>query len=381
MVATLEPRTYLEGWYPGFGEELNFRRLPRDMQRFLSDAVDEDPDFLPEYLVPALQSKDPYGQIFTDMALGLSALDLAEAGLGDFEQNLDGLGKSFFKKIGKTLKKSLNPVQAIKSAVGFTKREIKKEVKATEKVFRKYGPIILTVAGAALAPFTGGASMAAASVLIAAQKAYQVHAQAAKAKKEARAEAGQLQAQADAQNAQTEQQVDQFYSQNQDWFVTQLGVTPDKWGQLTLQQKIDLINSGTTGQVPSGAATTPPPDVGPSAPPQAMTQGPVTTPSIYGGGAPPSGGAAPAGPQMPPDASGSGGDWGNIMPGGSSPSGGQPGQQQQQPQVAQSSMFGDMSGMILPAALVAAAVIFTQGKGGGGSRRRSRRNPSRRRRW
>lgn len=368
MVAILEPRNYLNGWYPGYGEELKFRRLPSRMREFLSDAVDECPEFLDEYLVPALQSEDPYEKILDDMTLGLAALDMAESGLGDFERNLDGLGKSLFKKLGKTLKKALNPVQAIKSSVGFTKREIKKEVKTTEKVFRKYGPIILTVAGAALAPFTGGASMAAASVLIAAQKAYQVHAQAQKAKKEARKEAGQMQAQADAQNAQVEQQVDQFYSQNQDWFVSQLGVTPDKWARLTLQQKIDLINSGTTGQVPSGAPAQT------STPSQAPTFDPNQFQVAPSGGGAPAGGGGGGGASMPmPDASGGGGDWGNFTPGGST--GTQPGQLPRQPKVAQSSMFS--SDLMLPAAIVAAAAIFTQGGGKGGGKRRS---SSRRRR-
>jgi hypothetical protein len=377
----------IEDWQPGVGEAIVFDRLPRPMRQFLSEAVAESPDFLEDYVIPALQSRDPYEMILGDMSIAGAAYDLELCGLGTYEQNLGELGhlgKSLWKKIGKTLKKSLNPVKAVESAVKFTKREIKKEVKVTEKVFRKYGPIILTVAGAALAPFTGGASLAAASVLIAAQKAYQMKAAADKAKRESKKEASAMQAQADAQNAQAQQQVDAFYSQNQQWFIDQMGVTPDKWAQLTLQQKIDLINAGSSGQVPAGSA----PVQTPSQPVAIQTQGPmpdqpqyqppVTTPSIYGPGGPSAAPApGPSMPQMPPDASGGGGaDWGSIA------SQAVRGTTSQAPTpVAQSSMFGDMSGMMLPAALIAAAVIFTQGGSRGGSGRRTRRNPRKRRRW
>ena len=391
-------------WEPGLGEAIVFERLPHPMRQFLSDAVNECPEFLEEYLVPVLQSRDPYGTILGDMSVAGAAYDLELCGLGTYEENLDGLGhlgKSLWKRVTHALKKSLNPVQAIKGAIGFTKREVKKEVKVAEKIFRKYGAIILTVAGAVLSPFTGGASMAAAAVLIAAQKAYQVKAAADKAKRENRKEAAAMQAQADAQNAQAEQQVDAFYSQNQQWFVDQLGVTPDKWAQLTLQQKIDLINAGASGTlppnstpvaapssgVPSATSTplpsTPPSQIQATAPVDTSGSGPVvTTPSIYGPGGPSAAPApGPTMPQMPPDASGGGGaDWGSIATQAANQAAGQLTQPGQTP-IAQSSMFGDMSGMMLPAALIAAAVIFTQGGSRGGSGRRTRRNPRRRRRW
>jgi hypothetical protein len=388
--------SYLKDWSPGVGEAIALQRLPAPMRRFLSDAVEECPEFLEEYVLPALQSRDPYGTILGDMSIAGAAYDLELCGLGTYEGNLGELGhlgKSLWKRVTHALKKSLNPVQAIKGAIGFTKREIKKEVKLTEKIFRKYGAIILTVAGAVLSPFTGGASAAAAAVLIAAQKAYQMKAAADKAKRESRKEAAAMQAQADAQNAQAEQQVDAFYQQNQQWFIDQLGVTPDKWAQLTLQQKIDLINAGASGQVPpnstpvsapSGAsAPASTPSVS-SAPVDTSGSGPVvTTPSIYGPGGPPPPGSAPSSsgpmPPMPPDASAGGGaDWGSIATQAANQAAGQLSTQTQAP-VAQSSMFGSMSGMMLPAALIAAAVIFTQG--GGGSGRRTRRNPRRRRRW
>lgn len=385
---------HIQGWYPGVGEAIALQRLPAPMRRFLSDAVEECPEFLEGYVVPALQSQDPYGVILGDMSVAGAAYDLELCGLGTYEGNLDGLGhlgKSLWKRVTHALKKSLNPVQAIKGAVGFTKREVKKEVKLTEKIFRKYGAIILTVAGAVLSPFTGGASMAAAAVLIAAQKAYQMKAAADKAKRESRKEAAALQRQADAQNAQAEQQVDAFYSQNQQWFIDQLGVTPDKWAQLTLQQKIDLINAGASGQVPPNSTPvsspasqtpTPPQAQAPTFDPSQYQVAPaVTTPSIYGsGGPPPSSPMQQAYQQQARTAGGSAGqDWSQYVQPAAQAAGILP-QQQQQP-VAKSSMFGDMSGMMLPAALIAAAVIFTQGGSRGGSGRRARRNPRKRRRW
>jgi hypothetical protein len=398
-------RTYLKGWYPGNGEVFILESLPRPMRQFLADAIEESPEFLEEYVLPTLNSPEPYDRILGDMAIAASALELEECGLGSYEENLGELGhlgKSLWKKIGKTLKKSLNPVKAIESTAKFVKREVKKEVKVTEKVFRKYGDIILSVAGSVLGPFTFGISTVAAALIVKGHQMYEAKKAAEKAKLQGNQQAAAMAADAAAQEAQVQQQVDAFYAQNQSWFVTNLGVTPDKWAQLTLQQKIDLINSGTTGQVPpnstpistppSGVPDTPPPSqiqtTGPM-PPSQPYQPQVTTPSIYGSGGPPPPGQDQSAmqqayqqqtqqaQQMPGGAQGQ--DWSQYIqaatPGGFSP------QQQAPTPVAQSSMFGDMSGMMLPAALIAAAVIFTQGGSKGGSGRRTRRNPRRRRRW
>lgn len=399
---TVEIEGYLKGWHPGDGEVQILQSLPGPMRRFLADAVEESPEFLEEYVVPTLQSPDPYDTILSDMTLAASALEFEELGLGTYESNLGDLGKSFFKRLKGALKKSLNPVKAIKGTVKFTERQAKKDikhfkgaVKGVEKIARKYGAIILTVVGAVLGPFTGGASVAAAAILIAAQKAYQAHAAAQKAKRVNRKEAAAMQADAAAQTAQVESQVDSFYSQNQQWFETQLGVTPDKWAKLTLQQKIDLINAGSTGQVPSGAV---PPNQGlPSSSDQqaqiSSQPSPVTTPSIYGSGGPPPAPdqtsamnqayqqQAQQAQQMP--GGGAGADWSQYAQPAAQAAQAALGPQDSTP-VSQSSMFGGMSGMLLPAAVVTAAVIFSGagGKGKGGrSRRKSKRNPHRRRSW
>ena len=406
-------RTYLKGWYPGNGEVFILESLPRPMRQFLAGAIEESPEFLEEYLLPVLDGPEPYDRILGDMSLAAAALELEGCGLGSYEENLGELGhlgKSFWKKVVKTLKKSLNPITATKSLVKFTEREVKKEVKITEKIFRKYGDIILSVAGAALGPFTFGLTTVAAALIVKGHQMYEAKKAAEKAKLEGNQQAAAMAADAAAQEAQVQQQVDDFYNQNQAWFVTNLGVTPDIWAKLTLQQKIDMINSGSTGQLPPGmvpipapAAGAPPPASAPSAmppppPPQTQVQAPpppppidtsgsgppVTTPSIYGPGGPPSSGAQQAYQQQIQQAQatpggGAGTDWSQyIQPAVQAVSSGQ--QPQTQP-VAQSSMFGDMSGMMLPAALSAAAVIFTQGGSRGGSGRRTRRNPRRRRRW
>lgn len=392
-------RTYLNGWYPGNGEVFILESLPGPMRQFLADAIQESPEFLEEYVLPTLRDPEPYDRILGDMAVAATALDLEECGLGTYEDNLGELGhlgKSFWKKIGKTLKKSLNPVKAIESTAKFVKREVKKEVKITEKVFRKYGDIILSVAGAALGPFTFGISTVAAALIVKGHQMYEAKKAAEKAKLQGNRAAAQMAADAAAQEAQVEKQVDDFYNQNQSWFVTNLGVTPDKWAQLTLQQKIDLINSGTTGQVPPNSTpiSTPPSSTPPTQTPpsQIQTTGPVdtsgsgppvTTPSIYGSGGPPPSGAQQAYQQQVQQAQaspggGAGTDWSQYLQQATQSGGGIP---QQQQSVAQSSMFGDMSGMMLPAALVAAALIFTQGGSRGGSGRRTRRNPRKRRRW
>lgn len=361
---------YLRGWYPGIGEVHAIKTLPLFARRFLAEACYEDPDFLSEYLVPTLGELNAADRIMLDLADAITDHELEQEGLGE----LANLGKSFFKKVGQAIKKAAKVVgkatgvKQIEQAAKFTKREITKEVKATEKIAKKYGNIILTVAGAVLAPFTGGASLAAASLLVAANTMYQKKKAAEAAKKAARADAASLSADAAAQEAQTAQQVDAFYSQNRQWFIDQLGVTPDKWGQLTLAQKIDLINSGSSGSVPVAPPSEPPPPAPMPMPgPSPMPMPPSMGPSGGGGSAP-----GLPGPSMVPGGADGGADF-QFTPS-TKPS------SSQGPQVSEAGMFSGLgSGVMLPAAIVIAAVLMSQKSGSsGGSRRRARRNPSRR---
>lgn len=364
---------YLRGWYPGIGEVHAIQTLPLFARRFLAEACEEDPEFLSEYLIPTLGELNAADRILLDLADAITDHELEQEGLGE----LANLGKSFFKKIGQAIKKvakvvgKATGVKQVEQAAKFTVREVKKEVKATEKIAKKYGNVILTVAGAVLAPFTGGASLAAASLLVAANTMYQKKKAADAAKKAARADASSMTADASAQEAQTTQQVNDFYSQNQQWFQTQLGVTPASWGQLTLAQKIDLINSGASGTVPGAAPVEPPPSPAPAPMPPSSIP-PSMGPSGGGGGAGPS---AP-GPSMVPGASDGGADF-QLGP---SPSQRAPAAGPAGPQVADAGIFSG-SGFMVPAAIVIAAVLMSQGSGSrGGSRGRPRRNPGRRNR-
>ncbi len=363
---------YLKDWYPGYGEVETIRRMCPLAQDFLRDAVQEDPDFLQNYVLPTLQGyEDPEEKILSDLSDAVMAYELAEDGLGDLDGNLGNLGKSFFKKVGKAIKKvaktvakvtkkiALAPIKATERVAKFTVREAKKEIKATEKigkkvgkvasnVWQKYGNIILTVAGAVLAPFTAGASLAAAALLTAGNTLYAKKRAAARAKQANDRNASAVAADAAAAEADTLRQVDAFYAQNQQWFITNLGVTPDKWAQLTLQQKIDLINAGAMGRPPAGTPVSDPSGAG--------------QPSSGGGYSAPGGGYSPSG-----DGGGAGGSY---MPGGGG--GGQPGGPGQ---VQEAGMLGGAALPIIAAGVALAFVFGKPVKGG-----RTRRNPGRRRR-
>jgi hypothetical protein len=363
---------YLKNWYPGLGEVSVLRSFPRPVLEFIRDAADEDPEFVGEYLVPLLDRPDALGEICDDLSDAVYNLECEMSGLGE----LGYLGKSAFKRLSKAIKK----VHAAVEKKIMPKAILKVEKKVSDvgkKVAQKYGSTIISVAGAILAPFTGGASLAAAAVLVAANNAYQKKRLADKAKKASAANADQLVQEAAAADAVTARQVDDFYNQNQAWFV-QAGVTPDKWAGMTLQQKIDTINAGANGTLKVGSP--PPPTPVPSFSPEPPSTQPMQPPGYApsgGGYAPSGGGYAPSG-----GGGGGGGDASSVWGGqGIGPSGATSpytsGGSLQQPATAQAGMFGDMGGMLLPALAIGAAIMFFGKKTGSGSRRR--RNPSRRR--
>lgn len=406
-----EDGPYLKGWYPGIGEDYILQNMSPTLREFLCDAVEEHPPFVDEYLLPTLGELNAEQRIAEDLSTALSALEFEEEGLGSYEEFLEdplflgdfnGLGgvlSKVKKAVKKVAKKVIAPVKKViekitpkpilalqkKIAHGITK--VNKVVARTQekvehvagKVGKKYGNTIIGVVGAVLAPFTGGASLAAAALLTAANTTYQKKRAADQAKKAASKDADQLKAEAAAADAQLMAQVDAFYAQNQEWFI-QRGITPDQWSHMTLQQKIDAINSGASGPG-GGTGTVTPPDY------STPTTGP--TPPNYGTGP----GPAPGGGSGGPDASGGGGgDWslpsggggggggGGSSAGGSAAAKPKPGQ----PAVSEQGMFGG-SAFILPALAFGAAIaIFGGGKKTGRRSTRARRNPGRRhrgRRW
>lgn len=365
----------LEGWYPGLGEVEAIRRMSPAVQEFLADASLECPEFVPDYLLGILDEYEcPNDKILHDLSLAVYHLNCQDLGLAGYDDDGSGLGElgGVFKKIKKAVKKVakkvIAPVKKViekvtpKPLLNLQKKVAKAVTSVNKKVMqvhdkiehvagqvgKKYGNTIITAAGVILAPFTGGASLAAAAALTAANSAYQKKRAADAAKKAGKAEAAAMSADAAAAEAETMRQVDAFYAANQQWFITNLGVTPDQWARLTLQQKIDLINSGATGRPSTGA-----------------TGGSSAGSSAGGGFTPPAGGSMPsAGGGGTPGGGGGGGGSGMEYP-----------QAEGGPKVATSSMF---SGPMLPmlAAGVALALVFGKPVKGG----RTRRNPGRRHR-
>ena len=263
----------------GFGadryEVAAYRALPMQLQELLAEEAKDNPAFLGGYLIPTLRSSNPREQIIADIAYEIHMAD--SMGMGY-------LGKSFFKRIVKRIRTDLIkiPVKVIKATTPkFIKKIAKKVGKPIMKTWHKYGAIIIGVIGGILSPFTGGASVAAATLLIAAKQMYDAKKAATAALRAAKKDAGQQQAAADAASAQVAQQVDAFYQQNQQWFIDQ-GITPDKWAQLTLDQKIGIINAGASGTLPPGAqqvgATQVDPTTGVPLPGQTVPPGAVVTP-------------------------------------------------------------------------------------------------------
>lgn len=356
---------YLRGWYPGLGEVSVLQSFPRPILEFIKNASDEDPEFVGEYLVPLLDRPNALDEICTDLSDAVYSLECEMSGLGD----LGYLGKSAFKRLSKAVKRVHAAVEKKIMPKAITKIE-QKVSDVGKKVARKYGSTIISAAGAILAPFTGGASLAAASVLVAANNAYQKKRQADAAKKMSSANAAQLAQEAAAADQETSRQVDDFYNQNRAWFE-QYGITSGKWSAMSLQQKIDTINAGANGTLkpgvtPPSAAPAPSSGFPPSAPSNFSPSMPSAGPSM------PSGGFSPSG--------GSGGDPSSVWGGqGIGPSGATSPYQSggAQPQAAQAGML-DGGGMLLPVLAIGAVVMLAGGKKGGGSRRR--RNPPRRRR-
>ena len=82
----------LAGWYPGPGEIQKIRRMSPIVREFISDASEEDPDFIEDYLLGVLDQENSEGILIGDMTDAVLAYEYAVAGLGDYEGNLGNLG-------------------------------------------------------------------------------------------------------------------------------------------------------------------------------------------------------------------------------------------------------------------------------------------------
>ncbi len=129
-------------------------------------------------------------------------------------------------------------------------------VKFVARNAKQFGNILITLFGAVLAPFTGGASVLAATLVVGANQVRVAAVNAASASRTNSRAAAAQQAEAARQAAELEQKVNAFYRNNQAWFE-QHGVTPDAWAKLTLDQKVELIRAGAAGQVPVTPSSNP----------------------------------------------------------------------------------------------------------------------------
>lgn len=206
------------------------------------------------------------------------------------------LGSAFFPGDGiDGWKKHKRRFKKVAKRIGKTAgRVVRKDpfYKLNKKVWRKskpwvkkLAPIILPIAGAILAPFTGGASLVAAALAVQGMKMYEQRKAAKAAYKLDKREAIAIEAEEKKYSADLEKQANKLHAENVATF-TQSGYPKAKWVKFSLDEKlavIDRINRATE------AGATPPPPAKPPAP-----KPPAPTPA-WGvqNGKPP--GPAPAG--------------------------------------------------------------------------------------
>ncbi len=230
------------------------KRLSRPSLEIIADELTEPESH--ETIRWILRQRDPERALAQTVAENIHEAVTAHiaspnAGMGDL------LGKSFFKKLHKVFKKVL--VTMPKKVLGKVgkidpiAKALKPTIKKVATVVRKNLPIIATVAGAVLAPFTGGASLALAAAVTTARQLYVAKIEAHKALVAGKAEAGAMQAQVDQQTAQVMQQADQVYAENQTYFLA-AGYDQATWNSLSLDQKIDVLTQASNGTLKPTAA-------------------------------------------------------------------------------------------------------------------------------
>ncbi len=229
---------FLRNRFLGLGDASVVATFPPAIQKFIADGQAENPAFMDAYLKEVLALPNPYDRILADLAdafVGLEASDFQLSGLGSIG--------GFFKSIAKAV-------------IGLHQKlfaGLKKGVRVVERVWHKYGNIILQVIGTILAPFTFGISLAVTAVLVMANNMYQKKQELLKAKDARRDDENAIAREVAAAELETTAQVDKFYFDNQKWFIDNLAVGTDKWNQLTLDQKIGLLKTGDTSKLPPDA--------------------------------------------------------------------------------------------------------------------------------
>lgn len=197
-----------------------------------------------------LRARDPEAALAKQIvretrAATLQAVRQLSHGLGDYGSDLEDAGLGGFKKFRKRLRKKITkalpkPLQKIKEKVSG----------AIKRVGRKYGNVIIGVAGAVLAPFTGGASLAAAAALSAANTMYQQKREAQRIAKVNEREAARINAEVAAEERKLAADLDKLYNENKPLFAA-AGITDSAWAGLTLEQKLAVIEKINKGQMPA----------------------------------------------------------------------------------------------------------------------------------
>lgn len=118
------------------------------------------------------------------------------------------------------------------------------------RAIKPYVPVIIGVAGAVLAPFTGGASVAAAAALSAGYSINQKRIQSNKLKRENKNAAKKMQAQVKLEEAALNKQLDDLFYANKELFAA-AGITPAAWAGMKVDQKLAVVERINSGQMPS----------------------------------------------------------------------------------------------------------------------------------
>ena len=230
----------------------------------------------------------------------LEAVDALPPGLEGFGKSFKRITRRITKPIKKIRRKIHKKVPALRKVSKFrkrlhrkgrkiTKRVAKRTYKAIKKVgkkvmpvLKKYGPIIISVAGAVLAPFTGGLSLAAAALVTTSYKVARQRKEAKKIKRAQKKEAAAMMAEVAREEKALNAQADQLFEENKNIFAG-AGITSSQWYSLSVQEKIaviEKINSGEMPAVPEAADATAAAEGVPAPPPggtwqQAIQKSPV----------------------------------------------------------------------------------------------------------
>lgn len=283
-------------------------RLPRFMKPVVEAAL-EDRDSAAE-LRRVLHAPNPRAILAHEIRRATREALVEEGfrppiGMGELEYLDTGMGRSLKDSIKKVVRKVTSPAKKAhdkvldkvlpQRAADFLKRS-RKKISAThkrlkqkhKKIFLKYGEVVLPIVGLVLAPFTAGLSALAAGLISSGIKMYKQKQAAVAAKKAAKANANAMLAEANRQERELAAQVESFYAQNQQIFLA-FGLTPEAWGMLTLDKKLDVIDALSRGELPQGwefiqvdeaparPSTSPAP--APSAPAQPQYAAPAYQPS------------------------------------------------------------------------------------------------------